>query len=65
MSSWYWTKFWWGMLLLPGVLIVFTPIVGQSVSFTFPFLAFIATWMTVVLLLMRRFKVGPFARRGD
>lgn len=65
MSGWLWTKFWWGMLLIPVAVIVFSLIEGESVSSGLPLIGFVIAWMAVVLLLMWRLGVPPFAKGDD
>ncbi|MFP5353358.1 MAG: hypothetical protein ACLGIB_12450 [Actinomycetota bacterium] len=64
MSGWIWTKFWWGMLLVPVLVIIATLIEGRSVTFGVPLIAFVIAWMAVVLVLMRKLGVPPFGK-GD
>lgn len=63
--GWRWTRFWWGMLLMPVLIVAVSVIEGETVSFGAPLVVFVIAWMAGVLLLMRKLGVPPFVKGDD
>jgi hypothetical protein len=61
--KWMLSKFFWGLLVLPLAVVVFSVTEGD---FGRPnmgrLILFIILWMAAVLVMMRRFGIWPFRR---
>lgn len=62
--NWLWTKLFWGLLLLPLIVLIAGRSSGDT-DLSWRVGVFIVLWMLSVILLMRCFRIWPFDEGKD
>jgi hypothetical protein len=63
--NWLWTKLFWGLLVLPFLVIVLVRGDTNSTVLNLRVGLFLALWLLAVAVMMRRVRIWPFSSRKD